>query len=77
MAVFVYRAWQDDARTCCLGSGDAVFDQWQRIVTHENLGGLPRVRALFDHLVEAFTLFIRREPSPEQERCYLRRHAPV
>lgn len=36
----------------------ASLDTW--IVTHENLRGLPRVRAVFDHLVEAFTLFIRR-----------------
>lgn len=36
----------------------ASLNTW--IVTHENLRGLPRVRAVFDHLVEAFTLFIRR-----------------
>ena len=36
----------------------ASLDTW--IVTHENLRGLPRVRAVFDHLVEAFTLFIGR-----------------
>ncbi len=36
----------------------ASLDTW--IVTHENLRGLPRVRAVFDYLVEAFTLFIHR-----------------
>jgi DNA-binding transcriptional LysR family regulator len=35
----------------------ASLDVW--IVTHENLRGLPRVRALFDHLVEAFTRYSR------------------
>lgn len=31
----------------------AVLDTW--IVTHEDLRGLPRIRAVFDHLVEAFS----------------------
>lgn len=33
------------------------LDTW--IVTHEDLRGLPRVRAVFDHLVRAFTRFTR------------------
>ncbi|MEA3390701.1 MAG: LysR family transcriptional regulator [Pseudomonadota bacterium] len=36
----------------------AALDTW--IVTHENLRNLPRVRAVFDHLVKAFTRFGRR-----------------
>jgi len=35
----------------------ALLETW--IVTHENLLGLPRVRAVYDHLVEAFAIFAR------------------
>lgn len=35
----------------------ASLDTW--IVTHENLRRLPRVRAMFDHLAEAFARFVR------------------
>jgi len=38
----------------------ASMDTW--IVTHENLRGLPRVSAVFDHLVEAFARFARSPP---------------
>lgn len=36
----------------------ASLETW--IVTHENLRAMPRVRAVFDHLVEAFALYVRR-----------------
>jgi DNA-binding transcriptional LysR family regulator len=35
----------------------AALDTW--IVTHENLRNVPRVRAVFDHLVEAFARYAR------------------
>ena len=41
------------------------LDTW--IVTHENLRELPRVRAVFDHLAEAFQHFVR--AADDRERC--------